>query len=276
MSDIRLIALDMDGTLLDDDHATVPPRNVAALRAAAEQGIAVAIASGRAWSLLAEVAEQLDCVRYAVLSNGASVLDVETGEWLYRKGLPPEQRRALVALLLDWGVPFEVYAQGGNYIQADRAEQVIGSALSPQFGDVLRRHSEFPEDLNRALDGLEVEKIHIFRVPPQRRAELLEQVNATGPLAVTGSFGDNMELTARGVNKGTAVQALCGRLGIPAEAVMAFGDAGNDLELLEWAGWSFAMENATEAAKAAARYVTGSNRAGGVGMAVERCCLGQR
>lgn len=92
MTQIRLIALDMDGTLLDDDHATVPARNVAALRRAAERGAAVAIASGRAWDLLHEVAAQLDMLHYAVLSNGAAVLDVTSGEWLWRKGLP--RRRA--------------------------------------------------------------------------------------------------------------------------------------------------------------------------------------
>ena len=80
MNDIRLICLDMDGTLLDDDHATVPPRNVAALRAASEQGAAVAIASGRAWSLLRAVDAQIGVTRYAVLSNGAAVLDVAAGE----------------------------------------------------------------------------------------------------------------------------------------------------------------------------------------------------
>lgn len=273
MSDIRLICLDMDGTLLDDDHATVPPRNVTALRAASERGAAVTIASGRAWSLLQGVNAQLGVTRYAVLSNGAAVLDVKTGEWLYRRPLDPDARRTILTLLLDWGLPFEVYCEGENYIQRDRAEQVIGSALSPEFAQVLRTCSHFPEDLNAALEGKDVEKIHIFRVPPERRQALLDAAEVWGPLAVTTSFGENMELTAPGVNKGTAVQALCARLGLGPEQVMAFGDAGNDLELLRWSGWSFAMGNASAEAKAAARHLTGTNREGGVGMAVEQYLL---
>ena len=273
MSDIRLICLDMDGTLLDDDHATVPPRNVAALRAAAERGAAVTIASGRAWSLLRAVDAQIGVTRYAVLSNGAAVLDVATGEWIYRRPMDPAARRTILTLLLDWGLPFEVYCEGENYIQADRTEQVVGSALSPEFAQVLRLVSHFPEDLNAALEGKAVEKIHIFRVPPERRQELLDVVEDCGPLAVTTSFGENMELTAPGVNKGSAVQALCEKLGLEPDQVMAFGDAGNDLELLAWAGWSFAMANASAEARATARYLTGTNREGGVGMAVEQYLL---
>ena len=105
------------------------------------------------------------------------------------------------------------------------------------------------------------------------RQELLDVVEDCGPLAVTTSFGENMELTAPGVNKGSAVQALCEKLGLEPDQVMAFGDAGNDLELLAWAGWSFAMGNASSEAKAAARYTTGTNREGGVGMAVEQYLL---
>lgn len=273
MSDIRLICLDMDGTLLDDDHATVPPRNVAALRAASERGAAVAIASGRAWALLQGVHAQIGVTRYAVLSNGAAVLDIASGEWIYRRPMDPSARRTILTLLLDWGLPFEVYCEGENYIQHDRTEQVVSSALSPEFSQVLRTCSHFPEDLNAALEGKDVEKIHIFHVPPERRQELLDAVAACGPLAVTTSFGENMELTAPGVNKGSAVQALCARLGLAPEQVMAFGDAGNDLELLRWAGWSFAMGNASDEAKAAARYVTGSNTEAGVAMAVERYFL---
>ena len=273
MNDIRLICLDMDGTLLADDHATVPADNVRALAAAAERGAAVCIASGRAWDLLRGVHRQLPFVKYAILSNGAAVLDVEREEWLYRNCLPEEARIRLIDLLLDWGVPFEVYAGGRNYIQADRREQVIASALSPQFGEVLRTCSRFPADLNAALPVGEVEKIHVFHVPPERREELAAKAEAWGPLSVTSSFENNMEFIAHGVNKGAAAQVLCARLGWTAEQVMAFGDAGNDLELLSWARWSFAMANGSPEARVAARYHTASNTEAGVARGVERYFL---
>lgn len=273
MNDIRLICLDMDGTLLDDDHATVPQRNVSALRAAAERGAATVISSGRAWDLLQEVDVQLGVTKYAVLSNGAAVLDVTSGEWIYRSCLPDQARVPLIDLLLEWGLPFEVYCQGKNYIQLDRKEQVLSCAFTPQFQRILANYSQFPANMNDALPAGTVEKIHVFYVPPERRQELVERALGWGPLSVTTSFQDNMEFTAPGVNKGTAVQALCARLGLGPEQVMAFGDAGNDLELLRWAKWSFAMANATEDAKQAARYVTGSNHEAGVGMAVERYLL---
>lgn len=176
MTDIKLICLDMDGTLLGADHATVPARNIRALRAASERGAAVAVASGRPWGFLHEVAEQLGVLRYVL---------------------------------------------------------------------------------------------------PQRRKSLMERAAACGALEMVTSFAENLEFTAAGVNKGTAVQALSARLGLGPEQVMAFGDAGNDLELLAWAGWSFAMANASAEAKKAARYETGSNAEGGVGMAVERWLLAE-
>ena len=273
MNDIRLICLDMDGTLLADDHATVPERNIRALEAAAEKGAAACVASGRAWGLLHGVHRQLPFLKYAILSNGAAVLDVGRGTWLHRNCLPDGARIRLISLLLDWGVPFEVYAGGENYIQADRQEQVIASALSPQFGEVLRTCSRFPADLNAALPAGEVEKIHVFHVPPERREELAAKAEAWGPLSVTSSFENNMEFTAHGVNKGAAAQVLCARLGWTAEQVMAFGDAGNDLELLAWAGWSFAMANGTDQARAAARHTAPANTEAGVGQAVERYFL---
>lgn len=273
MIDIRLICLDMDGTLLDDDHATVPQRNVTALRAAAQRGAETVISSGRAWDLLREVDAQLGVTRYAVLSNGAAVLDVADRAWIYRNCLPDPVRVPLIELLLDWGLPFEIYCQGKNYIQADRKDQVLSCAFTPQYRRILAEYSQFPERMNEALPAGTVEKIHVFYVPPERRRELEETALGWGPLSITTSFQNNMEFTAPGVNKGTAVQALCKKLGLVPEQVMAFGDAGNDLELLRWAGWSFAMANATEEAKVAARYVTGSNHDAGVGTAVEQYLL---
>ena len=82
-----------------------------------------------------------------------------------------------------------------------------------------------------------------------------------------------MELNAPGVHKGRALAALAQRLGLTADQVMAFGDADNDLEMLEYARWSFAMGNAAPEAKAAAKHVTGANDEGGVAMAVEEYVL---
>lgn len=273
MSEIKLIALDMDGTLLDDDHATVPARNVRALRAAAGRGALVAMASGRAWDLLREVDAQLGVVHYAILSNGASVLDTRTGAWLCRNCLPEAARKALFELLLRWDLPFEVYCEGKNFIQRDRADRTVTIVQSERFENTLRRFSQFPEDLEATLAGRPVEKINVFHVPPECRAEVLAQAKACGQFSIASSFGENMEFTAQGVNKGAALQALAAHLGLGPEQVMAFGDAGNDLEMLRWAGWSFAMDNATEEAKQAARFRTGSNHDGGVGMAVERYIL---
>ena len=131
MTDIKLICLDMDGTLLGADHATVPARNVRALRAVSERGTAVAVASGRPWGFLHEVAEQLGVLRYAVLSNGAAVLDVCTGEWLYRNCIPEETRQALTELLLEEGVPFEVYCEGEELDSAGPAGGRAGPYLFP-------------------------------------------------------------------------------------------------------------------------------------------------
>ncbi len=271
--DIKLITMDMDGTTFDDDHVTIPPRNIAALRAAAARGIIVAITTGRAWSQVREAAEQLGCVRWAVTANGASALDTARGQWLWHTGMPAEQRRAVTALLLERGLPFEVYAQGDSYIQQERAEQVIASAPSPEYGVVLRRCCRFVEDLNTDLEERPTEKIHIFSVPAGQRTALVEELRTLGPVDVDSAFGSNMELIAPGVNKAAAVARLCERLGLGPEQVMAFGDAGNDEALLRWAGWSFAVENASEGARRAAKYITGSNREGGVGMAVERYVL---
>lgn len=271
--DIQLIAMDMDGTTFADDHVTIPPRNIAALRAAAERGVTVAITSGRAWSQLRDAAEQIGCVRYAVTANGASALDTERGEWLWRTGIPDTQRREIISLLLERGLPVEVYAGGDSYIQRERGEQVIASAPSVEYGAVLRRCCRFVEDLNAALDGLAVEKIHLFAVPSEQRSALLEALRTFGPIDVDSAFGSNMELIAPGVNKAPAVARLCQCRGFGPEQVMAFGDAGNDEKLLRWAGWSFAVANATGGAKAAAKHFTGANNDGGVGMAIEQYLL---
>ncbi len=274
MHDIKLIALDMDGTLLDADHDTIPQRNVNALRAAAAQGVHIAIASGRSWSLVREYAERLGCVDYAITANGAYALDTHSGAEMASFPMDCAQCVEIIRILRRWDLAFELYIGGENYMDADQVEDAGKLFFSPGFMEMFRRNSTLVPDIAQVAAQKAPGKFDIFYVPQDIRAQVSGQIAATGPLAFTGALGTNMELNAPGVHKGRALAALCERLGLAPSQVMAFGDADNDLEMLDYAHWSFAMENATQEAKAAARYVTGPNHAGGVGMAVEAYVLG--
>ena len=275
--EIKLIALDLDGTLLDTDHATIPRRNLDALRkAAADKGVRLAIASGRSWSLIRDTAKALGPVRYGITANGGFTVDAATGETMGRSGMGRDQSAAVIALLRKYGLPYEIYIGGENYVQRSDLAGIEQFVLSEAFRDVFMRNATWVEDMLDALENGDVEKFDVFYVPAERRAALLAELEHAGPFAQSGALGSNLEITAAGVSKGRALAELSARLGLVPEQVMAFGDADNDLEMLSWAGWSFAMENAVPAAKKAARFLTGSNHQGGVGMAVERYVLGEQ
>lgn len=270
--EIRLIALDLDGTLLGPDHAAIPERNLNALRAAAAKGVKLAIATGRSWSLVEETAAQLGCVSYGITANGALALDAASETPLVKFPMDPRQCVDIIRILRRHGLYYELYVDGKNYMQADEIEGAKEFCLSPAFYDVFMRSVQLVPDMAAFAGKVQAEKFDIFYVDAAKRGEVVTELLSTGPLEVTGALQTNLELTAQGVNKGRALAALADRLGLNVSQVMAFGDADNDLEMLEWAGWSFAMANGTDQAKAAAKFTTGSNAEGGVGMAVEKYC----
>lgn len=269
---IRLIAMDMDGTLLGGDHVLIPAGNIAALRSAAERGVKLAMASGRTWSLLTGAYEQLGVLDYALVGNGAAVRDVAAGRTIYSHGMPNAQALEIIRLLHQWEIPFEVYCDGQNYVRS-RDKLLVREHNMAEYSDFFETKTVFAEALPEALAGRDVEKFNCFWVPVEKREELEARVRQTGPVEIVTSFELNMEFAAGGVSKGAALQALAAHLGLEPREVMAFGDAGNDLEMLSWAGWSFAMENGTDEAKAAARYIAPANVDAGVGQMVERYVL---
>ena len=271
--DIRLIALDMDGTLLASDHATIPQRNLDALRAAARQGVRIAIATGRSWSLVRETAEQLGVVNYGITANGALVLDAADETPLVKFPMPRKQCVDIIHILHKHNLYYELYIDGDNYMQADRIEGADQFCLSPAFYELFMRCTHFIPDIAAFAATKDAENFDIFYVDPKKRGAVVEELRATGSLEIAGALQSNMELTVGGACKGRALASLADKLGLSPAQVMAFGDADNDLEMLEWAGYSFAMENATDQAKQAAKFLTGRNDDGGVGMAVEQYCL---
>lgn len=266
---VALIALDMDGTLLDANHVDIPPRNRAALQAAAAQGATVVLASGRTMYLLKEAIRTLGVVKYALVSNGAGVWDVEHETWLSHIGMPDAQWRGVLKVLQKYNVAREVYADGMAYLNH---EDMLGAAklgFSPEFAKNYVKQVTVVDDVAAAVTDMTIEKIHVFYVNPEIRDDLLAELADLGPMAIANAEPTNLEITALGANKGAALAFLCNQLGLAPEQVMAFGDGDNDLEMLGWAGQSYAMGNGSANAKAAAKHVTGTNRDAGVAQAVE-------
>ncbi len=271
---MKLIAVDLDGTLLDRDHVTIPEKNVSALRAARAIGVKVAVATGRSWSLVRNTVAPLGGLDYVISANGAAVLEVSTGRWLLQTGFPCETAGKLIDFLEERKIPFEFYCEGENYVRTGSLEGLPPEAmLSDGFAAAYQTVTTFVPDLKAALAGRRVEKFDVFYVPPDRAEAVRAGLWEIAPMEISNALATNLEFTPTGVNKGTALQALARSLDLVPDEVMAFGDAGNDLEMLQWAGWSFAMENGADAAKAAARYLAPPNYEGGVGQMVERYVL---
>lgn len=271
---VKLIAVDMDGTLLADDHVTIPPKNILALKAARADGIQVAVATGRTWSLIRSAVEPLGGLDYAIISNGAAVREVATGRWISRNCFTNAQAVRMIRCLVERKIVFQVYCQGQNYVLADTLQNLPeGAFLSEVFVRLFQENSVISKDLEQALAGREAEKFDLLYVPPHMIDELGAALGVAAPVDMAKSLENNLEFTPLGVNKGVALKALAESLGLVPDEVMAFGDAGNDIEMLQWAGWSFAMANGIPAAKAAARYLAPPNTEGGVGQIVEKYVL---
>ena len=122
-----------------------------------------------------------------------------------------------------------------------------------------QRLPTLPDVYKRQLQesGLQPEKINLPYLPtPALRQEVWQRLEALGGLVLTSSIPDNIEINAQGADKGSALRALAERLGIPREKVMALGDNGNDVTMLQYAGVSVAMGDGSPEAKAAARFLT--------------------
>lgn len=276
MAVIRLIATDLDGTLLTSSgspHArSVSPRTLAALEAARDAGILVVPTSGRQPFSIARGVRGTFLAEGPVLgANGAIGVHLGTGEVYFERLIDVDAQAALY---------------DGMRAQFPEVRCVSvrsgGDAFFPEHGYVGMmdpgdhgRADSLPEyDLGEVL--AEPSLKFVLRDPAVDAAVLLAAARA---LAVPGtncltSGAPFVEVSAEGVDKGSGLAALCRHLGIEASDVVAFGDELNDLDMIRWAGLGVAMGNAIDEVKQAADEVTTSNNDDGVALVVERLLAG--
>lgn len=267
---VKLIMTDLDGTLFKNDHESISERNVNALKKAQEKGIKICIATGRTKSLIFDAVALVPFADYIITSNGAVTYDAKTDEIITSQLLSAEKSKKVFEIINSHSLTHEIYFEGECFLDGYSAKLYNYGNISAHYLKVLKDKANVVPDLSEHIGEKGVEKINIMHVVGDELQEIKDSFLNIGGIYVTSSIPENLEMNNINANKGYALSALCRILNISENEVMAFGDSGNDCEMLRTAGYSFATANAWDEAKKAAKSVTLSNEDDGVAVQIEK------
>ena len=276
----KLIAFDLDGTLLDDEKR-IPPENLRALEAAAARGWVPVPATGRIVRGIPEPVKALPGLRYFIVSNGAGVYDAAEDRLLYRGDVPLELALRCYEYMDTLPVIYDCYQNESGWMTRSMYEACAPYfPTEPHMLEIVKRLRVPVDDLKETLRqrGEPLQKLQMFFKPEDldERERQLRRIPELFPeLVATTSVSNNIEINSVNAGKDKALLALAAHLGIPREDTVAFGDGTNDLAMLRAAGLGVAMANADPKVKAAADEITGSNNDAGVARGIWRL-LGEK
>ena len=273
MTEYRLAALDMDGTLLNSAHETTAYTR-AVLERAARSGKIIALSTGRALSELWAHLAQIPGISYVIGESGACVYDVKRDSILRKMTLDDADVDAIMTAVEDMDVEMQCFIDNQSYM-CDGSDASMEAHHLTDFAPAFRAGSEFVGDvaaLCRRSAG-RVSKVYLYFADPGDRERFSERV-AGMTLPMKDSVGVGWEISPPGADKARGLRFLCAHLGVPVEQTMAVGDGGNDLDIMEAAGLAVAMGNAIDAVRALADVVTDDCDHDGAARAIERYMLG--
>lgn len=263
---IRLVALDVDGTLLND-NLEIPAVTKEAVAAARDRGVQFAIVTGRMYQSAVPLAKELGLENMPLVAyNGALIREYPSGRTIHHLPVPLETCKALAAFCEARGLHLQAYVDDELYVPDMGPEtQQYAAACKVEAHPVGSLFLWMQEPSSKLL---------IIHDPATIQTIAGEVRELLGPaVTITQSWPSYLEIINNQVSKGTALAALANAMGLQREEVMAVGDSLNDIPMLTWAGTSFAISHAPEAVRKAATYVTTAGAGDGVAEALKRMGL---
>ncbi|MCB9450409.1 MAG: HAD family hydrolase [Anaerolineaceae bacterium] len=266
---IQVIAVDLDGTLLNSQHQ-VSERTEKALKAAIAKGVQVILATGKTAASGRKLTDKLGLKLPGIYTQGTVIYDAE-GTLLHQQTFSPALARQVITFAEDRGYNIVLYC--GNRLLVRTITGWIAT-LNSKYGEPV---PEVVNGLQNVLDSVPVNKLLAVTDNDPRRVKALRwqlsmQVDGAARMMDSGITGV-LEILPPAVSKATALKTMLKDMKVPTSAVMAIGDAENDVEMLQLAGIGVAVGNAAAVVKDVADYVVASNDADGVAEAIERFVL---
>lgn len=273
---IRLIALDLDGTLLNSEKR-VSEYTVEVLKRCEKQRIWIVPTTGRAKQTVPEAVLQLPGVHYGIFVNGASIWDLKEQKEIVTGCIDWKTAQETARILCHYPMIYDVYVNGIGVCEHRFLERLEDLGLPEYYCRFIRETRIAVDDLFAYLEQTEalVQKMNlIFPMDGKEiKTAVRKELEKRQDLLVTSAFSWNLEVNKAGVTKGNGIAQLAEYLKLPMEETMACGDGENDLSMIRMAGFGVCMENGAPFLKKQADLVTVSNDEDGVAKAIERWVL---
>lgn len=272
---IKLICIDMDGTLLKDDH-NIAERDKEAIKSAISKGVHVAITTGRVYNCAKLYSKSIGLKTPIIASNGAFIGDTDDTP-IYCNPLSIDDIKEFLIITKKYGLLSYLTANWGLISMEELPENNIYKLLNKTLPEKDRITLKVVNSIEEAYDYHPDEILKGVCISNGNKEDLIkakeELKSIASNLEIVSSWNNNFEVMKKGSSKGEAVEQLTKYLKLNRDEVMCIGDSENDLTMLKFAGTGVAMGNAIDSVKEAADFVTSPNTDCGVAKAIEKFVL---
>ena len=276
MQEIKLIALDLDGTLFNR-NGQITPMTINELNRAASKGVHTVISTGRPFNGLPFAQIKDTAIAYALTTNGAAVYRIKDKQCLYENTMDLQMLEPILDYVLSKEIHIDLYIDGEGFTPIRCRENLDRLAVPDSLKQYMLATRTPVEDLVGYVTdcGKKIQKINLNFYPQsdgtlRYRDETIQFLKSISAIEVVCGGFNNFEISKAGVTKSTGLKALTEYLGVTMEQTMAVGDSENDYSMINAAGLGVAMGNASDDVKSIADYITTSNEEDGVGEAIKK------
>ena len=269
MSKVGLLAIDLDGTTLDSSKQ-VSEKNRNAIFNAVKNGVHVCIASGRAFDTLPSVVTEIPGIEYAITSNGAAVYEIRDKKCLRSYKLTAESVKTILELTKDMPVTYEAFIEGRAYAGSEYIHNPVKFGATKEAIHYIQTTRTLIDDITGFIRQHvnELDSMDIIVKDADMKEKVCDAIyKETQDVYITSSVKQLVEISYKDAGKKSGVKFLADRLGVSKEEIAAFGDADNDKDMIEYAGYGIAVANASISLKEKADYITLSNDEDGIAYA---------
>lgn len=266
----KLVAIDMDGTLLNSENE-VSKKTREALIKAKEQGVQIVLSTGRILKSALYYSESLGLKNPIVASNGAIVVD-EDSNIIFKKPIEHNLVKEIVNVALENDIYYHFYDESKFYshVMVEEVLQYYNEGNNGMTID-MEVYNNIDEFINKK--NINVYKFLFIDEDKEKLQNVRSRFNKMGNIDTTSSWSNNIEVMGQNVSKGKGLRELCKKINISPEEVISIGDSENDLSMFKFAGLAVAMGNGDNSIKEKADYITNTNDEDGVAKVIEKFVL---